>query len=573
MAKRIGTYLLEGSVCFAALALMGVTGVEDPLLPVDVTVVQWLWFWPCLSVLMLVLTVVSFWTRSWQEKIEVDVVLTGVVLLTGLWQAMLGLLQVYGWEASRHSLYAVTGSFFNPGPYSGFLAIILPLAVDVLLQEYMTETKKVEKGLRGLAWVTLFVVICILPAGRSRAAWIAALLSVLWVCRLRLPGWLKYRGLWKKSYKRLSNWIFIGTLAVAGIGLFGSFFLNTDSANGRLLIWKVCVDEMKPWGSLHAEGETFGGAYGKWQEDYFASGKGTLAEEKVAGSPEYAFNEFIEIGAEYGWVPMMFVVLLAIWVLVIAVRYARNYGASGMWMALLVFSCFSYPLHFPAFWALEILVIMKILSTISACRTHKSNKMFFTFVCMTMGCLFLYASNVKEWKERVNGYRDWNSCQLLYRCGMYKEAAVDYGKCALATNRVAKEEPRFLFEWGRALYKAGNYAEARDVLGRLEKCTADPMVLNLQGRCFADEAEGMKFDKDKEQAFEAAEQCYKRSSNRLPGRVYPYYLLSKLYVAWGKTEKMKLTARRVLEMKPKVVSPATEEMKREISVLLNECME
>ena len=573
MVKRIGTYLLKGSVCISALALMGVAGVEDPLLPVDVTVVQWLWFWPCLSVLMLVLTVVSFWTRSWQEKIEVDVVLTGVVLLTGLWQAMLGLLQVYGWEASRHSLYAVTGSFFNPGPYSGFLAIILPLAVDVLLQEYMTETKKVEKGLRGLAWVTLFVVICILPAGRSRAAWIAALLSVLWVCRLRLPGWLKYRGLWKKSYKRLSNWIFIGTLAVAGIGLFGSFFLNTDSANGRLLIWKVCVDEMKPWGSLHAEGETFGGAYGKWQEDYFASGKGTLAEEKVAGSPEYAFNEFIEIGAEYGWVPMMFVVLLAIWVLVIAVRYARNYGASGMWMALLVFSCFSYPLHFPAFWALAILVTMKILSTISACRTHKSNKMFFTFVCMTMGCLFLYASNVKEWKERVNGYRDWNSCQLLYRCGMYKEAAVDYGKCALATNRVAKEEPRFLFEWGRALYKAGNYAEARDVLGRLEKCTADPMVLNLQGRCFADEAEGMKFDKDKEQAFEAAEQCYKRSSNRLPGRVYPYYLLSKLYVAWGKTEKMKLTARRVLEMKPKVVSPATEEMKREISVLLNECME
>lgn len=573
MVKRIGTYLLKGSVCISALALMGVAGVEDPLLPVDVTVVQWLWFWPCLSVLMLVLTVVSLWTRCWHEKIEVDVVLTGAVLLTGLWQAMLGLLQVYGWETSRHSLYAVTGSFFNPGPYSGFLAVILPLAVDVLLQERMIGNERIEKALRGLAWVTLFVVLCILPAGRSRAAWIAALLSVLWVCRLRLPGWLKYRGLWKKSYKRLSNWIFIGTLAVAGIGLFGSFFLNTDSANGRLLIWKVCVDEMKPWGSLHAEGETFGGAYGKWQEDYFASGKGTLAEEKVAGSPEYAFNEFIEIGAEYGWVPMMFVVLLAIWVLVIAVRYARNYGASGMWMALLVFSCFSYPLHFPAFWALAILVTMKILSIISACRTHKSNKMFFTFVCMTMGCLFLYASNVKEWKERVNGYRDWNSCQLLYRCGMYKEAAVDYGKCALATNRVAKEEPRFLFEWGRALYKAGNYAEARDVLGRLEKCTADPMVLNLQGRCFADEAEGMKFDKDKEQAFEAAEQCYKRSSNRLPGRVYPYYLLSKLYVAWGKTEKMKLTARRVLEMKPKVVSPATEEMKREISVLLNECME
>ena len=31
------------------------------------------------------------------------------------------LLQVYGYEPSKHSLYALTGSFYNPGPYSGFL--------------------------------------------------------------------------------------------------------------------------------------------------------------------------------------------------------------------------------------------------------------------------------------------------------------------------------------------------------------------------------------------------------------------------------------------------------------------
>ena len=36
---------------------------------------------------------------------------------SGLW----GLLQVYGYEPSKHSLYALTGSFYNPGPYSGFL--------------------------------------------------------------------------------------------------------------------------------------------------------------------------------------------------------------------------------------------------------------------------------------------------------------------------------------------------------------------------------------------------------------------------------------------------------------------
>ena len=51
------------------------------------------------------------------------------LILAGTVEAVWGLLQVYGYELSNHSLYALTGSFYNPGPYSGFLAMCLPLAL------------------------------------------------------------------------------------------------------------------------------------------------------------------------------------------------------------------------------------------------------------------------------------------------------------------------------------------------------------------------------------------------------------------------------------------------------------
>ena len=51
------------------------------------------------------------------------------LILVGTIEAVWGLLQVYGYEPSNHSLYALTGSFYNPGPYSGFLAMCLPVAL------------------------------------------------------------------------------------------------------------------------------------------------------------------------------------------------------------------------------------------------------------------------------------------------------------------------------------------------------------------------------------------------------------------------------------------------------------
>ena len=57
------------------------------------------------------------------------IIITCLLLLLGGLEAIEGFRQLYGLEVSNHSLYALTGSFYNPGPYMGFLAVVLPVCL------------------------------------------------------------------------------------------------------------------------------------------------------------------------------------------------------------------------------------------------------------------------------------------------------------------------------------------------------------------------------------------------------------------------------------------------------------
>ena len=78
----------------------------------------------------------------------------------------------------NHSLYALTGSFYNPGPYSGYLAMIFPICLYEWLKR--KEGKKTIPYYVALA--VMLLILCVLPAGMSRSAWIAAAVSSIYVC-------------------------------------------------------------------------------------------------------------------------------------------------------------------------------------------------------------------------------------------------------------------------------------------------------------------------------------------------------------------------------------------------------
>src|SRR5690606_32748568 len=170
-----------------------------------------------------------------------------VFMLTGLAEAWWGLLQLYGYLPSGHALFRTTGSFFNPGPYAGYLAMALPVALYYFLRDREIAAKPSSRKAgyyrlrRGIALVTGVSILLILPATMSRAAWLAGSLGCLAVAglylrKVRIPS-RRIRTLVRRPERRLAA-VLAGAMLVTAGALAGLYYLKKDSADGRLLIWK-----------------------------------------------------------------------------------------------------------------------------------------------------------------------------------------------------------------------------------------------------------------------------------------------------------------------------------------------
>ena len=419
------------------------------------------------------------------------------LIAAGALEAVWGLLQVYGYEPSNHSLYALTGSFYNPGPYSGFLAMCLPLA----LHEWL-EGKRIWKHLALVAWVLMLVV---LPSGMSRTAWLAAIVASCYV-------WVMY---YRDRLYRFRKVFWAGGLLLVLLSI-GAYHWKKDSADGRLLMWKVAGQAVMehPWQGVGWE--CVAGAYGDAQERYFASGAATEQEEHVAGAPEYVFNEYLQVAMAWG-VPALCGILLVVTVLFSWGHRSRVYGVCGALLSLAVFSFSSYPFQFMEF-------IVAFVGLLVACLLVLRN-VYLQVLAWAIGigvCLYLY-----DYREE---------------------------------HPMLKAHP--MFERAHALHKAGEWEASTEMLKETMRISSDAMVLNIIGKnC---QAMGQ---------YQEAEHWFIRSTHRLPNRIYPYYLLAKLYAEHPEVfskEKLEWAVRMVLEKDAKVESTAIRQMREEVRVMLDE---
>ena len=416
-----------------------------------------------------------------------------LLIAAGTFEAVLGLLQVYGYEPSNHSLYALTGSFYNPGPYSGFLAMCLPLA----LHEWL-EGKGIWKH---LALVALVLLVLVLPSGMSRSAWLAAIVASGYVWGMH------YRG---RLY-RYRKFFWIGGLLLI-VSSICAYHWKKDSADGRLLMWKVSVQAVMehPW--LGVGWEHVAGAYGDAQERYFASGLTTEQEEYVAGAPEYVFNEYLQVAMAWG-VPALCGICVLVLVAFCLGHGSRQYGVCGALLSLAVFALASYPFQFLVF-------RLAFVALLVACA---------------MGC-------------RKPGVQVL-ALVLGIDAGVY-----------LADNR-STPNARRMFEQAHALHQAGQWDASTELLRETMAVSSDAMVLNIIGKnC---QALGR---------YDEAERWFVRSTHRLPNRIYPYYLLAKLYAEHSDVfprEKLDWAARMVLEKEAKVESTAIRQMREEVKKWLD----
>ena len=424
--------------------------------------------------------------NSHSINIGVKMLVVWLLILAGAIEAIWGLLQVYGYEPSNHSLYALTGSFYNPGPYSGFLAMCLPVA----LHEWL-KGKRIWKH---VALVALVLMLVVLPSGMSRSAWVAALVASGYVLGMH----------YREKVCRYWKYFCVGSLLLAVLGV-GAYHWKKDSADGRLLMWKIAFTEVPV--TIGVGWENVAGAYGLAQERYFASGKGTPQEEHVAGAPEYVFNEYLQVGIAWGF-PVMLAILLMVIILFGWGHRDRQFGVCGGLFSLAIFAFASYPFQFLEF--------------------------ILAFLALLVSCAM--------------GYRkDWVRVLTL---------VLGIGLGIYAVGHRPTKNARRMFEQAHALHKAGQWQESIELLEETMKVSSDAMVLNIIGKNY--QALGQPY---------LAESWFIRSTHRLPNRIYPYYLLAKLYAEHPKyfpREKLEWAVRMVLEKEAKVESTAIKQMREEV---------
>ena len=162
-------------------------------------------------------------------------------------QALMGLMQLHGKAASHHYLFNITGTFHNPGPFAGFVISALPLALGIVLAlqpvgylgtkdrnlkwwkwqvKLHDNTFYLQKAMILLCCGVIIALLLVIPAARSRAAWIAGAAGCAYLV-LKHPGIAGYRDKITGLFSRISFFprLMVITFALilllpAGMGLY-----------------------------------------------------------------------------------------------------------------------------------------------------------------------------------------------------------------------------------------------------------------------------------------------------------------------------------------------------------------
>lgn len=475
------------------------------------------------------------------------------LLVWGVVEATWGLGQLYNYFPVKHSLFRTTGSFFNPGPYGGFIALVLPLALH-----YWLAFRQKNKWIGYLFLFTGAILLMVLPATLSRTAWIAAVVGCLTVLLLNTRFQAKLRFFRKQHKKWCIHGVIILSLLMVVIS-YGIYHLKKDSADGRLFMWRITALAIE---DSHLKGIGLGGfraAYANAQMDYFKSGEATATEKIVAGSPEYAFNEYLQLFLEQGILGFMLFLMLSLHIIRSGIRN-KQASAAGSFVSLSVFAFASYPYQlwqFPVAW-----VLLAATCTAYPCmnnyRMSRFNWKQAFFLTLLSAVLFTTSiACFSRQKVFIQARKEWKRSQPLYTMKAYESVADEYMKLYPRLNH----EPRFVFEYGVILNATGQREKADSIFTRGLKISSDPMFYNVKGRNHHEMGE-----------YNKAEACYMNSTWLLPGRVYPYFLLTRLYADPFnyRPEKMQHAAKEVLEKEPKVYSRAIRDMQNEVKKVLIE---
>lgn len=500
------------------------------------------------------------------------------LLLSATAQSIYGNLQLYGLIASNHSLFKITGGFFNPGPYAGYLAIIFPMALILYL--YSTSNIKEKEPelnivllrkpfyvgtrvLRFISLMTLITIVLVLPSTRSRAAWLAVILSSSYILinKYKIPKIVKNRfnsGLVKIALIVFSIFFII-------IIIYGLYTMKKDSSDGRLLIWKVSLEMIRQKPLLGYGYNRFEANYMNFQARYFHL-KENQKMTIVADNTTRAFNEYLQITAENGIIGLLIVLAIAWSCFFTQLAYKNILHKPFITMSRMsllaygIFAFFSYPL--------EIIPVKLCICICLAWIATNQKSISVKTIPLVVNARSLYPIQIMvsvtglalllllsiSLNNKYKTCKKWKQAYTTYLVGAYETSASMFQKLY----NPLKFKGEYLLNYGKACSMANENIQAVKVLTRSAGFLPNTIVFTAMGDSYK------AMGKVKE-----AEQAYIKAAYMLPDRFYPKYLLAKLYNETGEQSKACAIANELLTKKVKIESKAIEKIKEEMKLVIS----
>lgn len=459
-------------------------------------------------------------------------------LVTPFLLALIGYLQFAKVIPGNHPYFNITGPFGSPAIYAGVMCLLLSALVTwCLYPGYRSRYKS-------RYYFTLAVCVSCLPIfviADSRTAWIALLVAIarpIYMFHLRVKSiFIRFR----------AYFVFIMLLFVV-LASCSLYQLKPDSAQGRILIWKVTwrMIQEKPLTGFGSEG--FATHYMHYQASYLESA-GTPHEKYLAGSNHLVYNEPLRLVVEYGVAGLLLYACLVYAVIVVPRRKdVVTLSAQSLLTTYLVWGLFAYPNQVFPIQAVAALALVCL-----SCRCRKSLIVFRTaafsrqvvpgvLLAVTIGLAFMLTSTYLHYRKFYQVISTTSQNQLnesirklaSLETAMQHEPAFWMYYCTVIDRKGAdfllSEK---IIHWERLYPTPDTYIMKGDLLQRL-------------GRC--DEAESI----------------YQLAANMVPTRQRARSRLSLLYHQRGREEEALRLACTILTEKVKVYGFETYEIHKEL---------
>ncbi len=460
-----------------------------------------------------------------------------IIILIACLQAIYACCQLAGLLPSNSIFFKATGSFDNPAGLATLLALSLPLASGGLI-----HSKHKSRTL--FTALAIFILIVIFLTG-SRAGILAAITS---------SGWLIAKKHRSKSMYLNRQWLKImltGSLLL--VVSIGAYYLKKDSADGRLLIWKVTADMIskKPLFGYGPDG--FKANYMLAQSKYFKEHPES-SYSQVAGNVSHPFNEYLQVLVNSGILGFLFIVISLLYFIFRNYRQLKSdklNDTTGVIIAFSIMAMFSYPLRYPAIWvilAFSLASLAQPKKTSECIKGTRLIKLFLVFPAMSIAS---YLTGLTYQNFQLE--RKWKEAAVL---AMKGEQSIAFEHYEHLLPRL-QNSPSFLYNYASELYLYGEYDKS---LQLLKQCK--PILWDYDFQLL--KAEILLKNKQYNQAIDE----YTTACQMCPSKFKPLYRIFQAYQQTGEKEKQTGVARQIIHKPIKVLNPEILQWKQDVKKYL-----